>query len=103
MQGWREHMEDAHLAVPDFDAARQLGLFGVFDGHGGAAVAKVAAESFPTVLRGQRAFAQGRYAEALYEAFLALDSFLDSEPGRAAVRDATTEAPLRDAEAEDGT
>ena len=37
MQGWREQMEDAHLALPDFDVARHLGLFGVFDGHGGAA------------------------------------------------------------------
>ena len=26
------------MAVPDFDPERELGLFGVFDGHGGPAV-----------------------------------------------------------------
>merc|ERR1712023_406612 len=29
MQGWRESMEDAHLALPDFDPERRLGIFGV--------------------------------------------------------------------------
>ena len=26
------------MALPDFDTERELALFGVFDGHGGAAV-----------------------------------------------------------------
>lgn len=75
-------MEDAHLALPDFDAARQLGLFGVFDGHGGAAVARIAAERLPGTLRGLPKFEEGKYSEALYEAFLLLDAFLDSPDGR---------------------
>ncbi|CAK9033528.1 unnamed protein product, partial [Durusdinium trenchii] len=83
MQGWRENMEDAHMAIPDFDPERELGLFGVFDGHGGSAVAKVAAATFPNMLSSQKSFSQGRYSEALYEAFLALDEFLDSPAGRA--------------------
>ncbi|CAK9033530.1 unnamed protein product [Durusdinium trenchii] len=87
MQGWRENMEDAHMAIPDFDPERELGLFGVFDGHGGSAVAKVAAATFPNMLSSQKSFSQGRYSEALYEAFLALDEFLDSPAGRAKVQE----------------
>lgn len=48
MQGWRKGMEDAHITMPSFnegsgpgaDVWRGLGLFGVFDGHGGEQVAK---------------------------------------------------------------
>lgn len=103
MQGWRENMEDAHMAIPDFDPERELGLFGVFDGHGGSAVAKVAAATFPNMLSSQKSFSQGRYSEALYEAFLALDEFLDSPAGRAKVDEAieATAPPERDAAEEE--
>ena len=41
MQGWRRTMEDAHLALVDgIDGDPNITLFGVFDGHGGAEVAK---------------------------------------------------------------
>ncbi|CAJ1450302.1 unnamed protein product, partial [Effrenium voratum] len=102
MQGWRQNMEDAHLALPDFDPERRLGLFGVFDGHGGAAVAKVAAKTFPKTLKGRKAFKEGRFSEALYEAFLALDEFLDSPAGRAEVDKVSELFPQqeRDEEAE---
>lgn len=105
MQGWRQAMEDAHMAVPDFDVERELGLFGVFDGHGGSAVAKVAAATFPKMLREQKSFIQGRYAEALYETFLAVDEFLDSASGRAEVDRVVAAAPPdeRDVEEEERT
>ncbi|CAE7306825.1 unnamed protein product [Symbiodinium sp. CCMP2456] len=77
------------MAIPDFEPERELALFGVFDGHGGVAVAKVAAERFPETLRALPAFKQGRYSEALYESFLKLDSFLDSPAGREKVKEAT--------------
>ena len=32
--GWRLYMEDAHIAIAPF-TAKKLGLFAVFDGHGG--------------------------------------------------------------------
>lgn len=99
MQGWRPAMEDAHMAIPDFEPERELALFGVFDGHGGAAVAKVAAERFPETLRALPAFKQGRYSEALYESFLKLDSFLDSPAGREKVKEATP--PPLDSEMEE--
>jgi len=89
MQGWRRGMEDAHLALPDFDVERELGLFGVFDGHGGGAVARVASKHLPATLRGLPAFKQGRYSDALYESFLILDTFLDSPAGRAEIAKAT--------------
>ncbi|KAF8820546.1 hypothetical protein IE077_003053, partial [Cardiosporidium cionae] len=37
MQGWRQSMEDAHVAFPSV-LSHKLAMYGVFDGHGGAAV-----------------------------------------------------------------
>lgn len=37
MQGWRNTMEDAHIA--DLDIAPGTAFFGVYDGHGGNEVA----------------------------------------------------------------
>lgn len=81
-EGWRNGMEDAHLAAPEFDVGRGLGLFGVFDGHGGSAVAKLVAEMMPAALRQQPAFLAGKYGEALTQTFLHLDTFLASRDGR---------------------
>lgn len=35
VQGWRLSMEDAHLAITNFDNDPSAALFAVFDGHGG--------------------------------------------------------------------
>ncbi|CAE8609262.1 unnamed protein product, partial [Polarella glacialis] len=67
MQGWRDEMEDAHLALPDFDVGRGLGLFGVFDGHGGSAVAEIVAERLAETLRSLASYQEGRYPDALTE------------------------------------
>lgn len=43
MQGWRTGMEDSHLCIPSLTGPgnwKGVGLFGVFDGHGGEQVAK---------------------------------------------------------------
>lgn len=41
MQGWRKSMEDAHIAHTPQDCSEGEPLvFGVFDGHGGAEVAR---------------------------------------------------------------
>jgi protein phosphatase 1G len=40
MQGWRRTMEDAHLAEAALPSDPNTAIFGVFDGHGGAEVAK---------------------------------------------------------------
>lgn len=38
------HMEDAHIAIPNL--TNDISLFAVFDGHGGAEVAKFCSEYF---------------------------------------------------------
>ena len=43
--GWRVGMEDAHVAKIGIGGHSDVGIFGVFDGHGGATVAKFAAEN----------------------------------------------------------
>jgi serine/threonine protein phosphatase PrpC len=62
MQGWRVHMEDAHIAETSlyyFNAENQkvyLGnhsLFAVFDGHGGTYAAKYSGKNFCRVLTKQ--------------------------------------------------
>lgn len=55
MQGWRQSMEDAHVAVPSVESIQKvlnvdLGLYGVFDGHGGPAVSEWIAKHMTDVL-----------------------------------------------------
>mmetsp|Transcript_127927 Transcript_127927/g.239282 ORF Transcript_127927/g.239282 Transcript_127927/m.239282 type:complete len:384 (+) Transcript_127927:101-1252(+) len=92
MQGWRVAQEDAHIALPDYDASRKLGLFAVFDGHCGSAVSNLVAELLPKELQKSPSFKAGDYPAALYETFLALDEYLDSLPGRRVVREIADKA-----------
>eukprot|EP01066_Platyproteum_vivax_P006824 Platyproteum_vivax@DN2517_c0_g1_i1.p1 len=48
MQGWRQGMEDAHMAHPNF--ADGINVYGVFDGHGGASVSQWVAKHMKEVL-----------------------------------------------------
>ena len=52
MQGGRRNMEDTHIAMPDFDEG--IGLFAVFDGHGGTGVSKFAAQELPALIKGRQ-------------------------------------------------
>jgi serine/threonine protein phosphatase PrpC len=65
MQGWRVHMEDAHItegnvyALTDEKAKIDLpghSLFAVFDGHGGTFAAQYAGDNFCRVLARQKKF-----------------------------------------------
>lgn len=87
MQGWRRAMEDAHVHMPDFDEAKKLGLFCIFDGHGGQAVATLCAKHLPNMIREQPEYEKGDYERALIEAFKAMDRYLDSPEGRAEVNE----------------
>ena len=49
MQGWRYNMEDAHIINPNVDPG--VGLFAVFDGHGGIECAKYCESKFESVLK----------------------------------------------------
>lgn len=68
MQGWRTSMEDAHIVelniwakyvsqeiqrVNEESVIDHLAMYGVFDGHGGSAVAKFCGSQFSTIFREQ--------------------------------------------------
>ena len=69
MQGWRKTMEDAHVAVtdislpnPEADGGQDTSdakVFGVFDGHGGAEVARFCGLYLVSVLTQQEAWKTG--------------------------------------------
>lgn len=101
MQGWRLRMEDAHLALPDFDTSRQNALFGVFDGHGGAVVAQIAAERLPAMLLANPKYKAGRYAEALHEVFFEVDRMLDSAAVRKDVVNRAAQYPASEEDSDD--
>ncbi|CAH1733074.1 probable protein phosphatase CG10417 [Aphis gossypii] len=76
MQGWRVRQEDAHFSLLDFD--KNMSLFGVFDGHGGAEVARLAVEQLPDMIKNQ-SFNVGDYENALKNAYLDFDAYLRSK------------------------
>eukprot|EP00915_Cephaloidophora_sp_WS-2016_P007969 GHVH01011012.1.p1 GENE.GHVH01011012.1~~GHVH01011012.1.p1 ORF type:complete len:482 (+),score=73.57 GHVH01011012.1:170-1615(+) len=52
MQGWRVYMEDSHIMYLDNSKdTNQLAIFGVFDGHGGPAVARWVSMNFIQVFQ----------------------------------------------------
>lgn len=71
MQGWRQHMEDAHVLRPDFSA--DMGLFCVFDGHGGSVVATASSTVLPALIALNRTADK---AEFLKRTYLQLDERL---------------------------
>ena len=84
MQGWRMHMEDAHIA--NGQIADNISIFAVFDGHGGAEVAKFCADNFiPNLLKNEN-FKKGDYVTALRENFLAMDEILQSDNGQSLLK-----------------
>ena len=79
-------MEDAHLALPNFDPERKIALFGVFDGHGGRGVARFTRKYLPAAIKAQPTYQNGDYAAACAAAFEAIDRKLQTKQGRQEVR-----------------
>ncbi|KAL3085169.1 hypothetical protein niasHS_010238 [Heterodera schachtii] len=73
MQGWRISMEDAHTHLLELPEDPSTAFFAVFDGHGGAQIAKYASENLHTQIAQSNTFREGRISDALVEAFLELD------------------------------
>lgn len=81
MQGWRERMEDAHLALPSLGQAgstsssawNETALFGVMDGHGGEHVAQYCRKHLPKEICRQAAQDMG---VAMTNAFHRMDELL---------------------------
>lgn len=80
MQGWRNSMEDVHIAEFNIDE-EDVHFFGVFDGHGGFEVAKYVKDYYVSVLKGLASFKRGDYKQALTESFLKVDENLLSSEG----------------------
>jgi serine/threonine protein phosphatase PrpC len=71
MQGWRRGMEDAHFMTHHKE--KNVYLFGVFDGHGGAGVSRYCAQKVPEKIFSNPHFASGEYDIALHESFMEID------------------------------
>ncbi|XP_062185999.1 probable protein phosphatase 2C 42 [Phragmites australis] len=75
MQGYRENMEDDHATVLDLDTATATSFFGVYDGHGGPAVAKYCAKHLHIELRKHEDF-HNNLPNAVEATFLRMDEML---------------------------
>ena len=69
MQGWRRTMEDAHLAELEVANDPNVCIFGVFDGHGGAEVAKFCQKYMVAQIQQLEEFGRGSVEESLEKAF----------------------------------
>ena len=76
MQGWRRSMEDAHLAAMDFNGNTDMCMFGVFDGHGGAEVAKFCSKHLAEEFSNLKKFKDCDYEGALKDVFHRMDVLL---------------------------
>eukprot|EP00960_Hanusia_phi_P074635 768280-Hanusia_phi.AAC.4 len=76
MQGWRTHMEDAHIACGNAGKQNPLSIFGVFDGHGGREVAQFVSKHFPSEFEGIVTSQQGKIEPSLPIAFHRMDAML---------------------------
>uniref|UniRef100_A0A182MJZ9 protein-serine/threonine phosphatase n=1 Tax=Anopheles culicifacies TaxID=139723 RepID=A0A182MJZ9_9DIPT len=77
MQGWRISQEDAHNCILNFDD--KSAFFAVYDGHGGAEVARYCSLNLPAFLKTVDAYTQKNFEKALKDAFLGLDATLLKE------------------------
>ena len=80
MQGWRRTQEDAHLI--DVDKENCIGIFGVFDGHGGKEIATFCEREYVRTLKEQDSFKKGEYEKALRDVCVALDLQLQNLEGQ---------------------
>jgi len=73
MQGWRINMEDCHTQLLSMKEDKDGAFFAVFDGHGGANVAKYCGDMMHKQVVGTDAYQNGDYVEAFKRGFLATD------------------------------
>ncbi|KTW32682.1 uncharacterized protein T551_00167 [Pneumocystis jirovecii RU7] len=83
MQGWRISMEDSHAAVLQLNGSSgkdKVSFFGVYDGHGGDAVAQYSGEHVHRIISQDTSFIAGDYEKALKNGFLNTDKAIREEP-----------------------
>jgi len=85
MQGWRISMEDTHAHVLELEEGtdKPNSFFAVYDGHGGSAASKFAGQAVHKRLTTEVAYREGRWADAMKDAFLGADADLKADPGHA--------------------
>lgn len=101
MQGWRKTMEDAHIAQtdtpppPSANVSADAKVFAVFDGHGGAEVARFCQLYLLDVLTNQEGWKGDNVnvGAALVSAFHALDDLIDDPDRREEINGLKTEKP----------
>ncbi|CAG9462507.1 unnamed protein product [Pedinophyceae sp. YPF-701] len=76
MQGWRRTMEDAHLAKTSLAGDKDAAIFGVFDGHGGAEVARFCQKYMADEVTKLEPFQRGDMGGSLVQAFHRIDEML---------------------------
>ncbi|XP_004498799.1 probable protein phosphatase 2C 60 [Cicer arietinum] len=79
MQGWRATMEDAHAALLDIDTSTSF--FGVYDGHGGKAVAKFCAKYLHQQVFRSEDYTAGDVGTSLQKAFFRMDEMMRGQRG----------------------
>ncbi|PNH10818.1 putative protein phosphatase 2C 11 [Tetrabaena socialis] len=103
MQGWRRTMEDAHLAEVNISNDPNLAVFGVFDGHGGAEVAKFCQKYMTLELQRTEEFSKGSVEDSLIKVFHRMDEMLrDQRYAEELEKLKTKEAAEEDGEGEGG-
>jgi len=89
MQGWRNTMEDSHIA--EVDLGNGVSFFGVYDGHGGKQklimnstnrlfvgneVADYVRDHLISELKQMESFKNGNYEQALADIYLKMDELI---------------------------
>jgi len=92
MQGWRMHMEDAHITKPGVGKGSGISMFAVFDGHGGQEVAKFSSKYMTSEFERILAEKKGDFEAALPVAFHRIDTMLRDETYRAEIRSLSRDA-----------
>ncbi|KAG0365966.1 Protein phosphatase 2C 2 [Gamsiella multidivaricata] len=73
-------MEDAHTTLLEVEDAKGTAFFAVYDGHGGANVAKYSGEGLHKRIIADHAFSKGDYKTAIKNGFLEMDRALRHDP-----------------------
>ncbi|KAI8644576.1 phosphatase 2C-like domain-containing protein [Parasitella parasitica] len=79
MQGWRINMEDAHTHILNYENTG-ASFFAVFDGHGGANVAKYSSKNLYRIVMESDDFKKEKFKDALRKGFLQIDQDLRADP-----------------------
>ena len=80
LQGWRRHQEDAHIRPQKLNNSVQI--LGVYDGHGGADVARFVENNLIKVLIEDAHFKKKDYGKALQNTYLKIDEMILTKAGQ---------------------